>query len=148
MELVSKFAESLNEILFDNQQSVDELSKATGISRNRIYEWLSGKSKYVPSVPYIITLADYFKCSIAYLIGLEEENFLPNPKPCPPFSDRFRIAVISKGFSLHKLGKTINMGTGNFYRWISGEREPSLDSLVRIATALDCSIDYLLGRGD
>jgi len=148
MELVSKFAESLKDLMYDHQLTTEKLSTDTTISDSSINTWLTGNANYLPSVPYVILLADYFKCSVEYLIGLEEKNYLPNPKPCPPFSNRFRIAVTSKGFSLYKLSKRINMGTGNFYRWISGEREPSLDSLVRIAKVLDCSIDYLLGRGD
>ncbi|MCL2861852.1 MAG: helix-turn-helix domain-containing protein [Firmicutes bacterium] len=148
MELVTQFAESLKDILYDHKLSVEELSKVTGISRNRIYEWHSGKSKSVPSMKYIIILANYFNCSVDYLIGIEETNYLPKPKPPPTFASWFHIAVKNRGFNLHKLSKTINMGTANFYKWINGKGDPSLDSLVRISKVLDCSIDYLLGRGD
>ena len=149
MDLVSKFAESLKELMFYRQeQTTEQLVKETGISRATINMWRSGDANYLPSLASVILLADYYKCSVDFLIGLENENYNPNPKPCPPFSERFKVAVKSRGFSLNKLSKVINMGSGNFYRWIRGEREPSLDSLVRIAKALDCTVDYLLGRGD
>ena len=148
MEIVTDLAERLGELLFYRKLTVEDFCKITGISKTSVYDWLLAKNKYYPSLSNTIKVADYFKCSVDFLIGIEKENYNPNPKQCPPFSERFKIAVKSRGFSLNKLSKAINMGSGNFYRWIRGEREPSLDSLVRIAKALDCTVDYLLGRGD
>ena len=70
------------------------------------------------------------------------------PKPHPSFAEWFRRAIELQGYNLYKLQRATKIHTGNFYKWIRGEREPSLDSLIRIAKILDCSIDYLVGIGD
>ncbi len=146
VEIISKFSERLKDLMFDRQLTAESLSKAIGCDESSIYIWASGKAGYTPTVGHLVKLADHFKCSIDFLIGSENENYLPNPKPAPSFSSWFRNAVESKGFSLYRLEKKTNISTGNFYKWISGKREPSLDSLLRIAAVLDCSLDYLIGR--
>ena len=146
MEIISRFSESLKDLIHEFQLTVEDLAKAIDNSKNRIYEWLSGRATSMPTHDNLIKLADYFKCSLEFLLGIEQENYLPSPKKCPPFSIWFRTAVETKGYSLYSLGKKINMSTGNFYNWINNVNEPSLDSLLRIAAALDCTLDYLVGR--
>ena len=149
MDVLTKFGERLSELIFDNKLTVDKLSKDLNYNVFNIHHWLSGKMKYKPSTPNLVMLADYFKCSVDYLIGLDDENYNPNPIiPRPPFSAQFRSAVEVKGYNLNSLSKKIEMGTTSFYIWINGKSEPGVDSLLRIAKALDCSIDYLLGRGE
>lgn len=146
MDLLSQFGERLRELIADSGLTADKLSKAINQHVDDIYHWKSGKGKFMPSVANLIKLADYFVCSVDFLLGLEEENYLTDIKPRPPFTEWFRTAVESKGFTLYSLGEKTQMGTKHYYRWIKGESEPSIDSLVRIASVLDCSIDYLLGR--
>ncbi|MCL2061569.1 MAG: helix-turn-helix domain-containing protein [Firmicutes bacterium] len=146
MNIIKNFSERLKELIFDNRINVKILSKAIACSENTVYDWLTGTVSFMPSVSNLIKLADYFKCSIDFLIGIEEENYLPNPKPCPPFSAWFRNAIEVKGFTLYSLGKKVEMTTSNFYSWINQKNKPNLDSLLRIAAALDCTIDYLVGR--
>jgi len=148
MELVSKFAESLKDLMYDKQLTVEKLSNDIEMSGGGIYAWLTGKSKYLPSITSLLTLADYFNCSVDYLVGIEQINYPPKPKPHPNFSSWFRQAIEAKGYNLNKLQNATKIHTGNFYKWINNNGEPSLDSLVRIAKVLDCSIDYLLGRGE
>ncbi len=146
MDLLSKFGERLKELIIENCLTVEKLSKELNYNVYNIHHWLSGKMNYMPSLANLVMLADYFKCSLAFLIGLEDENRLPNPKPAPPFSSWFRPAVESKGFSLYGLYRAVNIGTTQFYKWINGVHEPNIDSLLRIAAVLDCSLDYLIGR--
>ena len=146
MDILSKFSDRLKELMFENDLTVEKLSNAIDCSPSSIYEWRSGRMSYMPSVGNILMLADYFKCSIDFLIGLEHENYLPNPRPRPPFSQWFRTAVESKGQNLNSLGCATKMGTKQFYKWINGETQPNLDSLLRIAAVLKCSLDYLVGR--
>jgi len=146
MDIISKYAETLNDLMYDNKLTAESLSKATGISKNRIYEWLTGKSKFMPSVTSLLIIADYFKCSLDYLTGIDGNNAPPSQKPRPSFSGWFRPAIERKGFTLYGLGKKSNIATQHFYKWINNERKPSLDSLLRISAALNCSLDYLVGR--
>jgi len=146
MEIIAKFSERLKELIFENNITVKKLSQIIDCSENSIYDWLTGEINFVPSVANLVKLADYFKCSLEFLLGIEQENYLPMPKQHPPFSQWFRIAIETKGFTLYGLSKKTKMNTGNFYNWINSINEPSLDSLLRIAKVLDCSLDYLVGR--
>ena len=146
MDLIAKFGERLKDLIFEHKLTAELLGKILNHNVHDIYHWKSGKGKYMPSVENLLKLADYFCCSVEFLLGLEEENRLPNPKLRPPFSDRFRRVAELKGFTLYKLGKATKMGTAQYYAWINKASEPSLDSLMRIAAVLDCSVDYLLGR--
>ncbi|MCL2847695.1 MAG: helix-turn-helix domain-containing protein [Firmicutes bacterium] len=146
MDTIAQFSERLKELIFENNITVKKLSQNISCSEKSIYDWLTGKINFVPSVYNLIKLADYFKCSLEFLLGIEQENYLTAPKQRPPFSEWFRSAVEAKGFTLYGLSRKTKMNTGNYYNWINGVSEPSLDSLLRISEALDCSLDYLVGR--
>jgi len=146
MNLVLAFSERLKELIADNNITIEQLGRATECSNSSIYEWTNGKAGYLPSLNSIIKLADYFKCSVAFLVGIDEENYLPNPSQRPAFSKWFRHSVESKGYKIYSLHRATKISTGQLYKWINGVTEPSLDSLLRIASTLNCSIDYLIGR--
>lgn len=46
-----------------------------------------------------------------------------------------------------ELGKRADMGAASISHFETGQRVPSLESLVKLADALEVSIDSLLGRG-
>jgi len=146
MDNLSKFSERLHELMLDAQLNTYSLNAAVGIPRQSIGNWIANRNKYLPTLKNLVKLADYFCCSLDFILGLENENYLKNPKPRPPFSERFRKAVENMGFNLYKVGKLTNMDTSQYYDWINAKSEPSIDSLVRIAAVLGCSIDYLVGR--
>jgi len=146
MNNLSNFPERLSELMFDKQLSPDKLAVAINCNSRSIREWQSCNNKYFPSIENLIKLADYFQCSLEFLLGIEDENYLPNPKPTPPFAKRFRPAIEAKGFKIYSLYRATEISTGQMYKWINGQREPSLDSLLRIAAAIGCSLDYLVGR--
>lgn len=65
--------------LLSERGSAKELSKATGISQGNISDWLNGRSK--PSSDKLILIADYFDCSVDYLLGrtrIKEVNLSNN----------------------------------------------------------------------
>lgn len=50
----------------------EELSKNTGISSGNISDWKSGRSK--PGVESLLKIADYFDCSVDYLLDRTDER--------------------------------------------------------------------------
>ena len=44
--------------------------------------------------------------------------------------------------------EAIGCTQGNYSRYETGEREPSIELLVRMATAFGVSVDYLIGNAD
>ena len=67
---MNKFAERLKELMKEMNLSQNKLSKETGISQPQIARWLQKST--TPNIEFLIILAKYFKCSIDYLVGLED----------------------------------------------------------------------------
>ena len=93
-------------------------------------------------------LADYFKCSLSFMLGQEECNSLPSPKTeLPAFSDRLRELIEAKELKFFLMKKSrLKKDFPSMYNWLSGKYIPNVYNLVRLAKLLDCSVDYLLGR--
>lgn len=47
-----------------------------------------------------------------------------------------------------ELSKKTGISSGNICDWKSGRSKPSAETLVKISEALECSVDYLLGRAN
>lgn len=54
-------------VLLTPRGTSKKLSEATGISTGNISDWKSGRSK--PTADALILVADYFGCSVDYLLG-------------------------------------------------------------------------------
>ena len=52
----------------------------------------------------------------------------------------------SKGISQLKLAMDLNMSQNTISRYETGEREPGINELIKIADYFNVSVDYLLGR--
>lgn len=56
-------------------------------------------------------------------------------------------ARIAKGYTRPELADIIGVKPGTVFAWERGNgRNPELGSLIRMADALEVSLDYLLGR--
>lgn len=53
--------------LLEPRGTSSQLAAATGISTGNIADWKSGKSK--PAAEALVLIADYFGCSVDYLLG-------------------------------------------------------------------------------
>lgn len=54
----------------------------------------------------------------------------------------------SKGISQLKMAMDLNMSQNTISRYETGEREPGINELIKIANYFNVSIDYLLDRTD
>ena len=63
-------------------------------------------------------------------------------------SDFMRLKEIrkTKGISQLKLALDLNTNQNTISRYETGEREPGIDELIKIADYFNVSIDYLVGR--
>jgi transcriptional regulator with XRE-family HTH domain len=64
------------------------------------------------------------------------------------FKTRLRTAREQRGLSQTQLAERARIPASSVSHFESGARKPSFDNLKRIATALDVTTDYLLGRVD
>lgn len=142
---LSKFAERLNELKFDNgEMNGKQLAEAVGVAAPTITQYL--KAKHTPNIKNLVLLADYFHCSTDYLLGLEEETTQNCFKPCPLFSEQ--IANLVKYFNLKQkeFYEKAGIPESSFFEWKDGTSVPTLDSIIKMAENLNCRVDFILGR--
>lgn len=63
------------------------------------------------------------------------------------FWERYSALCEIKGSKPNPIGKIIGVASSTIAQWKQGTI-PSGDTLLKIATYFDCSVDYLLGRTD
>lgn len=56
--------------------------------------------------------------------------------------------LTSLNVSNKDLSQNVGVSSGNISDWKSGRSKPNIDTVIKIADYLDCSVDYLLGRTD
>ena len=64
------------------------------------------------------------------------------------FADRLKNLRTNRGLTQKELADKIEMTNKNISTYESGYRQPEYDTLVKLAKALRCSTDYLLGIVD
>lgn len=65
------------------------------------------------------------------------------------FGERLRAARKAKGYANSaELGEILSVGNSTVSRWEAGEREPSLETVKKLAEILDVSVAYLMGETD
>ncbi len=64
------------------------------------------------------------------------------------FPERLRQLRKSRNISQQKLGAYLNYGYTAIANYESGRNEPSFDTLMKIATFFDVTVDYLIGLSD
>ncbi len=146
--ILSNFSERLQELMEERELNPREIGEDTEHNLYDFYHWKPKQIKYMPKLAVLIDLADYFHCSLTFLLGMEEENTLPNPrKNLPVFSERFAWVMKKSGKTYTHVAKAANLsGTSILYKWKKGVSTPRVYTLVSVAEALDCSLDYLIGR--
>ncbi len=145
---MSNFVERFNELINESDCKLEEIAKEANQSIYDLYRWKRGTRKYLPSLDKLIDLANYFSCSILFLLGEEQENSLINPKKdLPCFSERLKSIIKEKAIPITQIAKRCELScTTMIYDWINGKAKPRVEIFIKLAGVLNCSPDYLLGR--
>jgi len=64
------------------------------------------------------------------------------------FTDRLKEMRTQKKLTQQDLANIVGVNRVTYTNWENGKREPELDKVVELATALNSSLDYLLGKTD
>ena len=138
---MSSFQERLQELLEENGLNRLQLSKKINIS----FETLNGyfNKDFYPELSIARKIANYFNCSLNYLMGLSED-FNTKEINSLPFIETVKKLIKDNNLSIKRLMSAINMDETNFYRWQRGNCKPAMSSLIAIAKYFDVSIDYLV----
>ena len=139
----SNFVERLNEMMDYANLNAPALTKIIGCGHYTIERYLTGQS---PSLDIVVKLADYFQCSTDFLLGLADDYVTETYLPVPPFSERLPQLLSHFKITAYRLQKLTGIAESAMDFWKKGIRTPTLDSIIRIAKALDCPVDFVIGR--
>lgn len=144
MVILSKFGETLCDLMFENNMTAKALATVLNIPAPTITRYR--KAQHLPTVENLVKIADYFHRSTDFLLGLEPENATLTFKTCPPFSQQ--IVFLTKHFRLafYSFYHKLNIPESTFFEWKNGSSLPNIESIKKIADYLDCRIDFVLGR--
>lgn len=137
-------SENLKDLMAEAEIKVSALAQITGIDSSTILTLLRGDG--LPYVDTLVKLADYFKCSTDYLLGLTDQLSEEEFKQRPSFSEQLTFLLNHYKISKYKLEKQTGLSEKTVNRWHNGKTEPSVDSLIRLSKYFDCSVDFILGR--
>ena len=144
MSSLCKFSERLSELMSDREINAPKLAEEIGCKRNTINRYLEGI--FAPSLNVLIKLADYFNCTLDFLLAIDDENRANKFMPSPPFANRF--AYMFEHFNKRKseLRDQTGIPESAIYNWLRGDTTPSADNIVLISAFFGCTVDYLVGR--
>ena len=69
---MADFAERIKELRLENGMTQTEVGDIIGVKRHSVYTYERGLN--YPEVRCLIMLADYFKVSLDYLVGLKDDR--------------------------------------------------------------------------
>ena len=124
-----------------------ELSKEMGINQSQISRYFNG---VIPNTKSIVKICDYFKCSIDYIVGLNDNKSYKASKSRYDnnlFYERYQNALHKNTTTHYQLAKKGIVCETSLRLWKTGML-PQFEVLFNIAISLNVSIDYLLGRTD
>lgn len=143
---LSNFIETFKDLLIENSLTQTDFAKKINILPSYVSRYILGQQN--PDFEIAVRMADYFNCTLDYLFGLEEYNVKKDFHPYPEFKFRFKFLLTK----FNKTVKEVEIGTGiaksSLYYWLSGERIPSMDSIIKLAKYFNCSMDFIIGRVD
>lgn len=125
--------------------TVSEFSCSVGINARTIRHWFRDG---MPNIASVIKTADFFGCSVDYLMGKNalEFDFQPD-RHTIGFWERFKELKQAAEMTDYQVAKACKVGTGTVSKWTHG-RLPDLEMLARLCEVFDTSFEYLLGRVD
>lgn len=120
------------------------LALATGVDPSTILSLLRGDG--LPYVDTLVSLADHFRCSTDYLLGLTDRLEDIPFKKRPPFPEQLTFLLNHFKITKYRLEKQTGLSEKTVNRWHNGKTQPTIESLIRLANFFDCSVDFVLGR--
>ena len=143
METELKTGARISELLVERNISNKTFAQAIGVNVSTVGRW-KRNAKYM-RLSQILKIADYFNCSLDFLVGRSEKDIDFQPKKCPPFYEHFRMLLEEKGISRNKINQETRIKSSHFVDWKNGA-DPHIFSLIELADYLDITLDVLVGR--
>lgn len=143
---MSNFVYTLKDLMIEHNLTQSKLAEVLEIDCSTISKYLCGNQS--PDFDILIKIADYFDCTLDYLLGRTDENKRKDFHACPPFSTRFLFLLDKYKLSRYKLQQNTHIAKSTMYYWQTGKSKPTIDSLIALAKEFGCSVDFVVGRVD
>lgn len=140
----SVFTNRLQQLIKDNDKSVQNLTHDLSIKQATLYRYL--KQERMPKLSLLIEIADYFQCTLGFLLGLEKTFYIYHYRKCPPFSQQLRALLSKKNIQIRKLHHDTCIPEGTIYFWLNGKFIPTVDNIMILANYFHLGVDDFLGR--
>ncbi len=144
MEILSKLAERLGELLNEAEINAAKLSQEIYLEQSAISKFLHAQR--MPSIQSLVLIADYFNVTADYLLGLSDVLDDRKFKQRPPFCEQLDFLLANFHRTKYRVEKDAHFTGETLRRWQKGIYEPTVESLVRLAKYFGCSVDFVLGR--
>ena len=147
---LSVFSARLKDLKVSEGVSRHKLTAETGVQRKSIANWLDGLN--FPRYDALINVADYFKVSTDYLVGLcdimreKVELRCPIAEVRPRLIAKLGAFMAEKGMTKYRLAKELNVEQSTLERWFKTGAMPEVLGLIRLTKLMGESLDSLLGR--
>ena len=105
--------------------------------------------KRVPKLEILIKIAEYYNCSVDYLLGLTDQE-VPQNSNNPHNSlmlDRLNF-LLNEDDNLEFYSSCSKIPMETIQKYMTGELEPTTYDLCKLIEVLDTSADYLFGKSD
>ena len=144
MDILSNFAESISDQIFDQKLTLEQFADKVGINVSEIYRYK--RKERLPSTANLIKIANVCNCSIDALLGLAPYNENVNYRSDKTFCEVFRNILFQHNVTRYKLCQETKLAPSRVDDWYNGKRLPTVDNLIILKNYFNCSIDFLLGR--
>lgn len=130
--------------MFENRLNATSLAEKIGCGTATVYRYLNAVK--MPSLEMVVRIADYFNVSVDFLLGLESENYTKSFLKRPTFSESFCRLLKECSVSQYYIEKKTGISHSVAGYWKSGKTTPSVESVVKLAKALNRTVDFVIGR--
>lgn len=145
MNDLAKLSDTLNELITLNGLTEQALADKSGVPIACISSYVRGLQ--APYVDTLVKLAEYFNCSIDYLLGRTDKICKNQRRKTVPFAQRFNELLKSNDCtSYNKTFGEMEISKSSFYEWKRGDSLPTFEKIVKLADFFGCSVDFILGR--
>jgi len=154
-----QFGDRLKELRLEKKMTQEELAKIFNTGKATISHYEGNRR--LPDANTIVRYAKFFNVSLDYIMGkdlqripLEKELFeiCLNDKKVQEemriFSDRLKELMFQKDLTSESISKELKMEKSEFVCYAIGTKVPTPETVKKIASVLNTTVDYLFGIVD
>ncbi|MBO5737659.1 MAG: helix-turn-helix transcriptional regulator [Clostridia bacterium] len=144
MAHLSNFGENLSALMAEHNIKAPALAKILQTDRSNITRYMRGDR--LPSHASFLAILDYFSVSADVILGLKDYSSETKFLSPLPFGDRLRTIMEETKTTQYRIVKDTPISGGSMHEWLTNQSLPSVSNLIILATFMEVSVDYLLGR--